>query len=455
MNELDERLRTGLQAATDSIDTISSDALAEQIDARASATASMARAGAPSHRPLLAVAAVVLLVAGLVGIGLATTLGDRGVDVFADDPPTSVPPTPSDPFEGWAPGWHRIDTTVAQGAHASSMVWHDGLLYLAAAPATADEALATTTPAWSFDPTTKQWSAIADVPFARAELAATSRGLVAIGNVTSSNAVTGSGVAWATWEAGAPTWTSRGEIEQPEFFEDGRSLGPYGPGGKNVISMGDTAVFPAYAAVLDPETGTAAELDMGEGGDLVNRFRSSWIAWTGSRLIGISRDGRPGLAWDSSGELIGDLPKLPFEPSPDGAPIVIGTGDGTGSAVVIGHPGSVASLDEQNRWTLLPTVPDSASTTCWNFPESVAGGIVVEGCIQVDDIAVRHPAQRLLGDAWTELARRPDPTTGQELWLGTSEALFVWASGGVVKGGDMVMTDGTSWLMVWIPEAAG
>ncbi|MCB0952920.1 MAG: hypothetical protein KDB13_09435, partial [Microthrixaceae bacterium] len=77
----------------------------------------------------IAVAASILMAAAGIGIWLTNDGGNSELDVVSEEPP----PPPVGPFDGYATGWHEIDTSPLPSLEAVTMAFVDTELVVAGA----------------------------------------------------------------------------------------------------------------------------------------------------------------------------------------------------------------------------------------------------------------------------------------------------------------------------------
>jgi hypothetical protein len=446
MNDLDERLRTGLRASTEQVGQIEPDELAAALASRAGSERSQARPRRGAARPWLAAAAVLALLVAAGAVGLQRLNDDDGENVVADQPEPEQPVG----FSQWSPGWHELDTGPVPVGEPPSLAWLDGKLFAAKGVPPADgEQSAPRSGLWSYDPAARTWASLPDVPFEKVDIVATGDGLVAVGGPARGLTTLAERSSWATWSQGDDEWTDQGALPVPESLRRAGTSGPTSPtGARSLLWTGAVVMDLTAGALLDPSDGTATAMEM--PADLLSYLHllQATPVWTGSQVVVASWSTLPGLAWDGEGRLLGEIPGPPMA-DPEYA---IG-------AAAVEAPGGVVLLardesDGEERaarydpgtgaWTALPGVPGSTEAWCPFSAALVAEDVVAQGCEgEQPDAPHRFDGQR-----WTALPGPPRSELGIERWLGTAEALIVWM-------GDADTTNNPAapfqWAAVWIP----
>lgn len=445
MNELDERLRTGLRSSTEHLGHVEPDTLATALAERAAGERPVGRLRRSSARPWLAAAAVLVLLVAAGAVGLQR-LGGDGDNVVADRPEPDRPVG----FSQWSPGWHELDTGPVPVGEPPSLAWFDGKLYAAKEiPPAEGEQFAPRSGMWSYDPATREWSTLPAPPFPRVDIVATDTGLVAVGGPDEGTSTLRLRSSWATWAPGDAEWTDHSLVPVPEVLLQAGTGGPTSPSGaRSLLWTGSAVIDLTAGARLDPADGTATAVEMPANVLRYRHLLQATPVWTGSQVVVASWSTLPGLAWDAEGRMLGEIPG---PPTADPAYAI--------GAAAVESPGGVVLLarDESEgdaraarydagtgTWTELPGVPGSTEAWCPFSAAPVARDVVAQGC------EGERPGtpRRFDGRRWTALPGPPRSELGIERWLGTDEALIVWM-------GDADTTNNPAapfqWAAVWIP----
>ncbi|HTO00268.1 MAG TPA: hypothetical protein VL068_06295 [Microthrixaceae bacterium] len=481
MNDFDEQIRTGLADATKGAGGIDSEVLAARLMARQGSEAAGSTAGSPapsaatsasteagnvvsitdgrasSHqgrgKRWLSVAAAVALLAGAAGFGVwRANNGDATHLVTANRDPVARG------FDSWTPGWHEIDPGPVPPSAGVSMAYFDNRVVVAnttrSAVSNASSNLVPKAGVWAFDPRDESWSTLPTPPFETVSLVSAGEQLVAVGgpaNLQSTQLERP--MRWATWSPGESRWTDRGSLPVEHALQVLGTAGPSGPGGDSLVWTGNRVINVTRGAVLDPATGTATELDL--PGNLIDyaHLISSTPVWTGDVLVLSSWSRNPGLAYDSLGKRLADIPGLAMA-DPD---LSVGaTGVAVdGRVVLVAREGQAtgrsASFDpESGQWTELPTVQEPKEPRwCPPTSASVDNEIVLQPChsLKGEFVALSNPLVLRAGK-WEPIPLPPQSERGVDTWLGTDEALVAWTSESEVEYNPEAPF---RWAAVWIP----
>lgn len=445
MNDLDERLRRGLRSSTEHVGRTDPDELTTALRSRARDDGQEDTRRRRSPRRWLVAAAALALLAGTAGVGLQR-LADEGDDVVADQSPPERP----EGFARWAPGWHELDTGPVPLAEPPSLAWFDGHLYAASPVSTTGLGSAGGPSAvWSYAPATREWSPLPPLPFPHGDLVATDDGLVAVGGDEPGLGSSRTPRSWATWSPGDEQWRSRGAVPAAAAFAEVGVTGPTPPSGhRSLVFTGSTVIDVSRGAVLDLRTGEATELEMPTNVvDYIHLLQATPV-WTGSQLVVVSWSSKPGLAWDASGALLGEVPGPTMADSESPAEAAaVRTGEGVVLLARAGDGGQAraARYDPAvEEWSALAEVPASVHGWCPYTSATVGSVVVTQGC------TVDRPetVSQLVDGRWSALPDPPRASLGTVRWLGTEDALVVWnADADTYSGAEPP----AGWAAVWIP----
>ncbi|MGB3409734.1 MAG: hypothetical protein WBA45_00950 [Microthrixaceae bacterium] len=484
MNDFDEQIRSGIAAATQDAGDIDPAELAARLRARQSAEADGSGAGSPtaqnskasdptavsprvasvgsvsdapatSHqgrgRRWLSIAAAVALLAGVAGFGVWRASADDATHLV-----TANPDPVAHGFDDWTAGWHEIDPGPVPPSSGVSLAYFDHRLVVANTTWSAEgETSPDPVPkagVWAFDPSDERWSTLPTPLFETISLVSAGEQLVAVGGPANwLSRGLDRPLRWATWHPGNKSWTDHGAVPVAPELRTVGVAGPSGPGGESLIWTGERVIDLTRGAVLDPSTGTATPLPL--PGNLIDytHLISATPVWIGDAVLLTSWSRNPGLAWDSRGQ---PLPEIPGPPMADPDVSTGATGvavDGRVVLVAREDParGRSASFDpESGKWTELPTALEpSKPGWCPSTSAAVGGELVVQPCAPVDFVERSNPL--ILHDGkWERMPLPPRAEWGIETWLGTDKALFVWSS-----DNDLINNPQAPyrWAAVWIP----
>ncbi|MEZ5267419.1 MAG: hypothetical protein R2789_02220 [Microthrixaceae bacterium] len=136
--DLDVIISSGLRGSVDGVGRVQPGELAarlRELDSRSRRQGRGSATSAPANRRRgryvgIAVAASILMAAAGIGIWLTNDGGNSELDVVSEEPP----PPPVGPFDGYATGWHEIDTSPLPSLEAVTMAFVDTELVVAGAP---------------------------------------------------------------------------------------------------------------------------------------------------------------------------------------------------------------------------------------------------------------------------------------------------------------------------------
>ena len=451
--DLDVIISSGLRGSVDGVGRVQPGELAarlRELDSRSGRQGRGSVTTAPADRRRgryvgIAVAASILMAAAGIGIWLTNDGGNSELDVVSEEPP----PPPVGPFDGYATGWHEIDTSPLPSLEAVTMAFVDTELVVAGART---DGSGSGTDLFAYDVVERTWRELPDPHLTGAQIVGTGGAVVAV--AAAQGASPGAAVAgqWSVLEGfdeGTPAWSEPSEVPIAPGLASAGALGPRTPTGfLNLLWTGNRVVDMTHGAVLDPSTGSSEPLEMPD--DLVKytHLLSSNAVWTGREVVLAAYSDGGALRWDADGGLLGPIEgSLPPGGSTgtyvreataiaDNGRVLLFDREGTGSAIAL-DPGSGA-------WTQLPDLPtDPAATYCPTLASSV-GTPVVEACS--GDGSMGSLVAFVDGN-WA--GTDPPPQTsgpccaGQ--WLGIEGALFTWVP-------DTEDPPGSAGLSLWIPS---
>jgi hypothetical protein len=423
VDELDETIRRGLRAATDDVDGIDPAALARRLEerrARAGSTAAVEEVRDRRPRRALAVAAALVLVAGAALGGFLLT-GDREGRFAATDPGAPEPRG----FEGWAQGWHQLDTGPVPAMNSHFLVrWGDRLVVIGSWYVEGDDEVRSA--AYALDPVTRSWAELPLPPFVELGVVAAGDRLVAVGR-----GADGPPHRWATLSEGASGWVDHGTVPAaPEILSTGVQPTDFS-GRPHLVWTGERVLDMTNGAVLDPATGTARPLPMPADAMDYPHLLAGSSALVGDQVVFVAWSTLPGLAWDRLGTSVTEVPGVPAQWVDPGVAV-----SASAPAVVDGRITLLASTErgaragafdpETQRWERLPDPPGPVDTHCVLRGATVDGIVVSQGC--AESTGYRYRSTYALRDGrWVELPAPPLPEdccAGS--LLGGADALVLW-----------------------------
>jgi hypothetical protein len=318
MNDLDERLRAGLNAlAEQATPESTADEVVERLRAQRH------RSGATGRRWL--VPALAAAVAVVLAVGAMVVLADGG----DDETDVRVGPGPTEVDDTWdpqslGPGWHDLPAGPLGTLSPRAMVWTGDELIVWRGESTV--AGAGIDRAASFDPVTMTWTELPPDPLDVDYLSGEGTGGVWTG--TETLFWTADSAEVVAWNPATDTWRA--------------STPPPGPHTKNGVWTGDELVFWADGMAYDPDADTWREIARPSEFlvDLVNDYDSHGLVWTGAEIVvvgvltgayDVATDSwrefgpildedpaQPGVAWDSftAGASFWDGQVVVFDGSP-------------------------------------------------------------------------------------------------------------------------------------------
>ena len=423
--DIDELIADGLRQATRA--TFHTDAADLAVSLQARRRSATLRGRRPGW--VLAVgAAAACLVAVLAGV-VVWTADDGDLDVVAN-----IPDDPGDGFGDYPPGWHEIDPGPVPPMSGASLAW-TGTELVVVGTARGDEAAT----AYLYDIARRSWTRLPDTGLADAAVVAAADTLVLVGVPAG---VTGEGprsVTWKTRRAGEDSWVDHGAVElAPELVSLG-ALGPSEPSGHaTLLWTGERVIDTTHGSVLDPRDGTSTPLQMPEDPVSHTNLLTSNPVWTGAEVVAASWSEEAGLAWDSAGTSMREVPGLPAS---------AGSSPGfTADSLAVARDGRVylfersapasgraAVLDPgTGTWEALPEVPVSPDGAhCPSVAAVVGPELLVGPCAPMGGVSATPDSGvtpwRLVGNSWVPVEPVPwNASCCVQSWLGTDDALVAW-----------------------------